>query len=109
MRATITIYKSLLKFLETVDAEAEARGEGPIDKSIDSHFRSGVYLGNGVFNMILSLMPGKLQTIVVLFGYKGDRQVALNFLSMPGGWSKDEAEPRVSISKSLHPRPNPPH
>ena len=109
MRATITIYKSLLKFLETVDAEAEARGEGPIDISIDPHFRSGVYLGNGVFNLILSLMPGKLQTIVELFGYKGDRQVALNFLALPGGWSKDEAEPGVSISMLLHPRPDPPH
>ena len=109
MRATVTIYKSLLKFLETVDAEAETRGEGPIDKSIDPHFRSGVYLGNGVFNLILSLMPGKLQTLVELFGYKGDRQVALDFLAIPGGWSKDKAEPGVSISMSSHPHPNPPY
>ena len=101
MRATIGVYKSLLKFLETVDAEAEARGAGPEDKTIDVHFRSGVYLGNGVLNMILSLMPGKLQTIAELFGYKGDRQMALRFLSLPGGWSKDSAEPSVSISESL--------
>lgn len=101
MRATIGVYKSLLKFLETVDAEAEARGAGPEDKTIDVHFRSGVYLGNGVLNMILSLMPGKLQTIAELFGYKGDRQMALRFLSLPGGWSKDSAEPSVSIRESL--------
>jgi hypothetical protein len=99
MRTTISVYKSLLKFLDTVDAEAEARGEGPEDKSIDAHFRSGVYLGNGVMNLILSLMPGKLQTLAELLGYKGDRQVALRFLSVPGGWTKDSAEPSVSIRK----------
>lgn len=82
-----------------MDAEAEARGEGPEDKSIDAHFRSGVYLGNGVMNMVLSLMPGKLQTLAELLGYKGDRQVALRFLSLPGGWTKDSAEPSVSIRK----------
>lgn len=96
MRTTISVYKSLLKFLDTVDAEADARGEGPEDNSIDPHFRSGVYLGNGVMNMILSLMPGKLQTLAELLGYKGDRQVALRFLSLPGGWSEHSAEPLVS-------------
>jgi len=100
MRTTISIYKSLLKFLETVDAEAEARGDGPEDESIDHHFRSGVYLGNGVLNLTLSLMPGKLQTVAELFGYKGDRQVALKYLSLPGGWTKDSAEPSISIRGS---------
>jgi hypothetical protein len=101
MRTTIGVYKSLLKFLDTVDAEAEARGEGREDKSIDPHFRSGVYLGNGVLNMILSLMPGKLQTLAELFGYKGDRQLALRFLSIPGGWSNDSPEPSMSIRRSV--------
>ncbi|KIM74729.1 hypothetical protein PILCRDRAFT_827932 [Piloderma croceum F 1598] len=97
MRTTIGVYKSLLKFLDTADAEAEARGEGMQDQSIDPHFRSGVYLGNGVLNLILSLMPGKLQTLAELFGYKGDRQLALRFLSLPGGWTKDSVEPSVAI------------
>jgi hypothetical protein len=101
MRTTIGVYKSLLKFLDTVDAEAEARGEGSQDQSIDPHFRSGVYLGNGVLNLILSLMPGKLQTLAELFGYKGDRQLALRFLSLPGGWTKDSAEPSVPIRMSV--------
>lgn len=97
MRTTIGVYKQLLKFLEVVDSEAEARGEGPEDKSIDPHFRSGVYLGNGVLNLTLSLMPGKLQTLVELLGYKGDRQVALMFLAKSGGWSKDSSEPAITI------------
>lgn len=102
MRTTIGVYKSLLKFLETVDAEAAARGEGPIDKSIDAHFRSGVYLGNGMLNMTLSLMPGKLQTIVELLGYKGDRHLALKLLSISGGWSEESPEPAVSIGTKEH-------
>ena len=101
MRAAIGVYQSLLKFLENVDAEAVARGETQ-DKSVDSHFRSGVYLGNGVLNMILSLMPGKLQTFVELFGYKGNRQAALELLSMPGGWSKDSVEPAISIGTHVN-------
>ena len=101
MRTTIGVYKSLLKYLDAVDTEAQARGEGPQDKSIDPHFRSGVYLGNGAMNMILSLMPGKLQTLAELLGYKGDRQVALRLLSLPGGWTKDSAEPSVSIRTSF--------
>ena len=99
MRTTIGVYKSLMKYLEVVDAEAVARGEGPVDKSIDAHFRSGVYLGNGMLNLILSLMPGKLQTLVELLGYKGDRHVALDLLALSGGWSVESNQPSVSIGK----------
>ncbi|OBZ74848.1 Tetratricopeptide repeat protein 39B [Grifola frondosa] len=45
LRTTINIYRQLGKYLEIVDAEAQARGKGPEDSSIDAHFRSGVYLG----------------------------------------------------------------
>lgn len=100
MRTTIGVYKSLLKYIEIVDAEAVARGEGPNDKSVDAHFRSGVYLGNGMLNLVLSLMPGKLQTLVELLGYKGDRHVALELLALSGGWSVESAGPAVSIGKS---------
>ncbi|KDQ49454.1 hypothetical protein JAAARDRAFT_42869 [Jaapia argillacea MUCL 33604] len=99
MRTTINIYRQLGKYLEAVDAEAEARGEGPEDKSIDPHFRSGVYLGVGMSNLILSLMPGRLLTIVELFGYKGDRQIGLELLTKVGGWSKDSHEPAVDIEQ----------
>ena len=47
MRSLINIYRQLYKYIEHMDAEAEARGEGPIDENIDNHFRSGVYLGMG--------------------------------------------------------------
>jgi len=78
-----------------MDADARTRGE-PEDKSIDADFRSGVYLGVGVSHLILSLMPGKIITIVELFGYKGDRMTGLANLNKCGGWSSDLLEPSVS-------------
>ncbi|KAH7920441.1 hypothetical protein BV22DRAFT_804226 [Leucogyrophana mollusca] len=95
MRTTMNIYRQLGKYLETVDAEAEERGEGPEDKSIDIDFRSGVYLGVGMSNLILSLMPGKLLALVELFGYKGDRHLGLQALQKAGGWTKDSHEPAI--------------
>lgn len=68
------------------------------DPSIDPHFRSGVYLGAGMFNIILSLMPGKLATFVELFGYHGDRKAGLKLLARAGGWEEDNKEPMVSTS-----------
>ena len=101
MRTTITIYKQLGEFIEVMDKEAQQRGEGPIDKTIDQHFRSGVYLGNGLSNIILSLMPGKLMTLVELFGYHGDRKLGLELLAKAGGWTEDSDEPSISAGASL--------
>ncbi len=96
MRSTMQIYRQLGKYLEQMDAEAEARGEGPEDKSIDVHFRSGVYLGVGMSHIILTLMPTRLATLVELFGYKGDRRLGLALLQKAGGWTRDAPEPSVS-------------
>ncbi|KAI0632607.1 hypothetical protein C8Q77DRAFT_1118462 [Trametes polyzona] len=99
MRTTINIYRQLGKYLEAVDAEAQAKGLGAEDPSIDAHFRSGVYLGVGMSNLILSLMPSKLLTIVELFGYKGDRQVGLAYLQRAGGWSAEADMPAVGLEQ----------
>ena len=45
------------------------------------------------------MMPGKLLSIVELFGYKGDRTTGLAYLNKSGGWSSDTNEP--SISKGI--------
>ena len=99
LRTTINVYRQLGQFVEAADAEARARGEVE-DTSIDAHFRSGVYLGVGMSNVILSLMPSKVLTIIELFGYKGDRHAGLDYLMKPGGWSNDRAEPAVSVGTS---------
>ena len=80
-----------------MDAEARARGEEE-DKSIDADFRSGVYLGVGCSHLILSMMPGKLLTIVQLFGYKGDRMTGLAYLNKIGGWSDDKTIGKGSLT-----------
>lgn len=92
MRTTIHTYRQLGKYLDHMDAEAVSSGRGPIDTSIDVHFRSGVYLGLGILNIVLSLMPSRLMTIVELFGYKGDRHEGLAMLMKVGGWGDSDAE-----------------
>jgi len=94
----IGIYRQLGQFLDVVDAEAAARGEGPIDTSIDPHFRSGVYLGVGLSHIVLSLMPGKLMTLVELFGYHGDRKLGLELLMKAGRWTYEQDQPLISAS-----------
>ncbi|KAF9523683.1 hypothetical protein CPB83DRAFT_775027 [Crepidotus variabilis] len=98
MRTTISIYRQLGAYIDAVDAEAVENGNGPTDTSVDAHFRSGVYLGVGMCNIILSMMPGKLATLVELFGYKGDRKLGLELLMKAGGWVEGEDEPRVTAA-----------
>lgn len=45
------------------------------------------------------MMPGRLLSLIELFGYKGDRKVGLELLYRAGGWVKDEDEPRITQGK----------
>jgi hypothetical protein len=96
MRTSINIFQRLDEFITRADAEAAARGEGT-DKSIDAHFRSGVCLGLGLCTLVLSLMPGKVITLVQLFGYHGGRHHGLQLLYRAGGWSADSQDPSIGI------------
>ncbi|KAI5118785.1 hypothetical protein M0805_005015 [Coniferiporia weirii] len=98
-RTMINIYLQLGKYLEVVDGEASARGEGPEDKSIDKDFRSGVELGVGASNLILSLMPDRLLAVAEIFGYRGNRDEGLSLLMKAGGWVKGEKLPRVGVEE----------
>ncbi|KAL1743719.1 hypothetical protein HDZ31DRAFT_83230 [Schizophyllum fasciatum] len=89
MRTIMNSYRQLAKFIEAMDDEGRA-------DEVDKHFRSGVYLGIGASNLILSLMPARLLTIVELFGYKGDRKFGLEMLQKAGGWTADSEEPLIS-------------
>lgn len=83
-----------------------SRKQKPIeDPSIDPHLRSGIYLGAGMCNIILSLMPGKLATFVELFGYRGDRKAGLDLLVRAGGWDVDQEEPNIGTGVCPHPLP----
>ncbi|KAF8956825.1 hypothetical protein BDZ97DRAFT_1925090 [Flammula alnicola] len=100
MRTTISIYRQLGTYIDAMDASyASSSSSSATDPSIDAHFRSGVYLGVGMSNIILSLMPGKLMTLVELFGYHGDRRLGLEMLMRAGGWVEGEDEPRVGAAE----------
>ena len=101
VRSTMQVYRQLGKYIEQMDALAQARDEGPEDKSIDVHFRSGVYLGVGMSHIIISLMPARLASLVELFGYKGNRHLGLALLQKAGGWTKESSEPSVSQGAQL--------
>jgi len=95
MRSAMNTYQHMYEFM--VDADANA--EGGHDDSLDAHWRSGVLLGTGVSNLVLSLLPGRVISIAELFGYKGDRKTGLDLLMRAGGWTKDSSEPTVSIAE----------
>lgn len=98
-RTMINKYLELGQFLERMDADATERGEGPIDTLIDNDFRSGVELGVGASNLILSFMPDKLLAVVEIFGYRGDRSTGLNKLMKIGGWTNESFEPSIGFAE----------
>ncbi|KAF7342328.1 hypothetical protein MVEN_01821200 [Mycena venus] len=119
MRTIITIYRTLYKYVQAVDAEyaAEQAASSPSSPvngvngetkkneriespAIDAHFRSGVYLGAGMSTLILSLLPARLLNIIELFGYAADRAEALEILGRAGGWGSSEATGEPSIPTS---------
>lgn len=86
MRSAHGIYRTLQMYLD----EADKNG---FDEDIDMDFRSGVLLGTGTSSLMLSLLPGKVLKIAEVFGYAGDRKVALETLMAAGGWSVDSPTP----------------
>ncbi|KAG6915426.1 hypothetical protein DXG01_011575 [Tephrocybe rancida] len=54
--------------------------------SVNPHLCSAVYLGTGMCNIILNLVPGKLAMFIELFRCKGDRRAGFTQLMRVGGW-----------------------
>ncbi|KAI0085514.1 hypothetical protein BDY19DRAFT_438314 [Irpex rosettiformis] len=96
MRTAFNIYRQLGKWLDEMDAAAQATGKGAEDPTIDAHLRSGIYLGVGMSHVILSLLPSRLMSLIELFGYKGDRHLGLKILYRAGGWTPDSDEPGLT-------------
>ncbi|SCV68621.1 BQ2448_742 [Microbotryum intermedium] len=88
MRNAYAIYRTLAAYVESMDKAA-----GGHDDSIDEDFRSGVYLGNGLISLILSLLPSAVLKIMTVFGFTGDREYALTTLMLGGRWKPRTAEP----------------
>lgn len=84
LRAAYGEYRSLLKFIEWEDANAQEKS--------DEDFRSGVFLGSGCISLILGLLPSKVLKIMEIFGYEGDVSVGLRLLCQSSGWSTDPSK-----------------
>lgn len=124
MRNAYAIFRTLAKFVETADlaytalnprrpfsptspsassaspsTPSSATQELLEDPSIDQDFRSGVFFGNGLISMILSLLPSTLLKIMEVFGFTGDREYALATLMKGGKWTAGQKEPGMEPEK----------
>jgi hypothetical protein len=86
MRTAHGIYRTLQQFLDDADKNG-------FDEDIDMDFRSGVLLGTGTSSLILSLLPARVLKVAEVFGYAGDRTVALETLMSAGGWTPGKPTP----------------
>ncbi|KAJ2649499.1 hypothetical protein IWW40_003172 [Coemansia sp. RSA 1250] len=86
VRTAYATYRACYAFV----ADAHERGE-----VLDDHFVSGTYLGMGVFNLVLSMLPAKLLRVVELVGFSADRQLGLELLAVAAGWRADARTARL--------------
>ncbi|KAJ2743313.1 hypothetical protein GGI20_003851 [Coemansia sp. BCRC 34301] len=91
VRSAYATYRACYAYIQDVYAEGG---------SVDDHFVSGTYLGMGIFNLILSMLPAKLLRFIELVGFKADRNLGLELLALAAGWRSDPA-----ISPLMDPAP----
>lgn len=81
IRSSYNTYTVLEKYLNHVKKEDKLQ-------EIDNHFISGVGLGVGCFNLILSMLPTSVVKVAELIGFSSDRAHGLHVLETVGGWDK---------------------
>ncbi|KAF7313045.1 hypothetical protein MKEN_00989500 [Mycena kentingensis (nom. inval.)] len=59
----------------------------PPQNTVEEFVVSGTAFGFGLFNLVFSLLPKKVQSLVGLFGFKHDRELALRALAVSAGVS----------------------
>ncbi|OAD69218.1 hypothetical protein PHYBLDRAFT_87937, partial [Phycomyces blakesleeanus NRRL 1555(-)] len=85
VRNSYNTYKILEKYVSFVDQEA-AEGKDVSAYGLDDHFTSGVALGVGCFNIMLSMLPTSVLRVVEFIGFSSDRAHGLSMLESIGGW-----------------------
>ncbi|KAG8130542.1 putative Tetratricopeptide repeat protein [Naja naja] len=73
IRTSYQIYKECLQVLQ-MSQSSKIRSE------IFHHFEGGVQLGIGGFNLMLSLLPGRIRRLLEFIGFSGNREVGLHQL-----------------------------
>ncbi|KAJ2994282.1 hypothetical protein HDV02_001717 [Globomyces sp. JEL0801] len=98
IRHSYSVYKICYKYLQKI-VETEGK-EGLVEHDIDSHFVTGVYLGMGAFNLMLSILPQKLLRIFEMIGFGGHRDFGMKCLALGAQWSGLEvASPSAVVKK----------
>ncbi|KAJ9475902.1 Phosphatidylinositol transfer protein CSR1 [Pseudozyma hubeiensis] len=108
LRSAYFQVRELFRFVEAVDAEAEeaeVSGKRADVIHLDQDFRSGVYLGNAVCSLVLSMLPKNTLKIMEGFGFVGDRKFSLDLFARAGGWSKSKPLPTISADEEGVRRP----
>ncbi|KAI9503628.1 hypothetical protein BX070DRAFT_224264 [Coemansia spiralis] len=80
VRSAYVTYRNCYAYIQ----DAYANGD-----TVDDHFVSGTYLGMGVFNIVLSMLPAKLLRFIELVGFSADRRLGIELLVIAAGWRTD--------------------
>lgn len=107
LRSAYFLMRELFQFVEYCDGEAEeAQISGrKATTTVDQDFRSGVYVGNGLCSLVLSLLPAKMLQALQGFGFTGDRKFSLEVFARAGGWTKHRPLPSISADEEGVRRP----
>ncbi|KAI7866963.1 hypothetical protein BDF14DRAFT_1882078 [Spinellus fusiger] len=99
IRNSYNTYKILEKYIEFAKKE-EAEGKDISAYGLDDHFTSGVALGIGCFDIVLSLLPATVLKLAEFIGFTSDRSHGVAMLASVGGWCEMEKD---TPHLSLHP------
>ncbi|KAG6911431.1 hypothetical protein DXG01_016528 [Tephrocybe rancida] len=69
----------------TTNGTAEGEGEPLPDGPVEDLVVAGTAFGFGLFNLVFSLLPKKVQSLVGFLGFKHDRKLALRALAVAAG------------------------
>ena len=72
LRTCYVTYKTFTKVLETHEWQSDIS---------QINFATGVKLGNGVFNLMFSLLPERIMTMLSIIGFKGSRTEGIRLLN----------------------------
>uniref|UniRef100_A0AAX7TPK4 Tetratricopeptide repeat protein 39B n=1 Tax=Astatotilapia calliptera TaxID=8154 RepID=A0AAX7TPK4_ASTCA len=83
--AEVLLQKAALTFLDEsiigfIKGGMKIRHSYQLYKSTHIHFRGGVSMGIGSFNLMLSLLPSRVLRLMEFLGFSGDREVGLSEL-----------------------------
>ncbi|KAI9476598.1 MAG: hypothetical protein EXX96DRAFT_577717 [Benjaminiella poitrasii] len=87
VRSSYHVYKTLQKYLNQIKEQA-LEGKDIKSYDLDDHFTSGVALGIGLFNIIISLLPNSIMKLVEIVGFSSDRVYGMEQLETTGGWEQ---------------------